>query len=145
MGCCGERHVTGITALLAGVSASPVGTVSLSNQNAFDTEFEGSTASAAYVLNANGSFVSTGEAGGFWITPQEGMGSFEVRATLNSGSLTSGTTGVWLALNANRSWLVEQFSVGDTSANLTMQIRRIGDSSILASATVSVTAEITSL
>ena len=32
--------------------------------------------------------------------------SYEARATVNTGSLTSGTTGSWLALSSSREWYV---------------------------------------
>ena len=43
-------------------------------------------------------------------------GNYECRATLDSGTLTSGTTGSWLALSSSREWKVERGSPGTASA-----------------------------
>jgi hypothetical protein len=135
--------VSGITALLAGMGGAAVGTVSLPTAVAYNAVLEGfGTASATYSLNSAGTYSSTGEAGGVWISPQVGMDQFEVRATLNSGTLTSGTVGAWLSLGTTRSWNNTSSTVPGQSANLTVQIRRIGDTAVLASATVTVTAEV---
>ncbi len=113
--------------------------------NASDTQFAFSpnSASVSYTLNTNGN-VSTESDGviGQWIVPQVGMGSYEARATLNSGSVTSGTTGSYLALSSTRAWGILRSSVGNTSAGLTIEIRRIGSATVLATATVTLSANV---
>lgn len=147
MGCqWGGPVVTGITALMVGVGGLSSGTVSLSNSNVYNGGIAPANALASYSLNPSGQIVATGQPTTFWVAPQVGMELFEVRATLNSGALSAGTTGTWLALNSIREWACAQTEVqGIQSANLTIQIRRIGDSTILASATVTITAEVFSL
>lgn len=61
---------------------------------------------------------------GDWISPlSSAPGNYEIRATLNSGSLTSGTTGTWQALSTDRAWSVSREVSGTSSANLTIEIR----------------------
>jgi len=77
-----------------------------------------------------------------WITPTSAAsGAYEVKATLNSGALTTGTTGSWLALSSTREWTVET-SIGVVDANLTIEIRR--GSTVLDSATVTLSAQVES-
>jgi hypothetical protein len=59
-----------------------------------------------------------------WAAPsQSGLGSsYEVRATLQSGTLTSGTTGTWLAISTNPEWTVSTGS-GVRDASLLIEVR----------------------
>lgn len=81
---------------------------------------------ASVSVNADGSFTGTvtpagsGAFSSTWITPQgAASGGYSVRATLNSGAVSSGTTGSDLALSSNRVWQC----VGAASANLTLEIK----------------------
>ena len=105
---------------------------------------------ATYTLESDGDVVTATTPGGSidagdWIDPKANAPSdYEVRATLNSGTLTSGTTGSWLALTSNRSWTLTQVTVGvATQVDLTIEIRK-GSGATLASATVTLDAERTS-
>lgn len=52
---------------------------------------------------------------------------FQIRATLNSGSIDTGTTGTWLNLSTTRTWKSSDTNsggAGGSSANLTIEIRR---------------------
>lgn len=106
---------------------------------------------ATYTLESDGDVVTaTTPLGssdiGDWIDPKANAPSdYEVRATLNSGTLSSGTTGSWLALTSNRSWSVAQFvnSGSSNAADLTIEIRK-GSGATLASANVTLEAERTS-
>lgn len=62
-----------------------------------------------------------------WIRPTSVAGdTYEVRATLNSGSLDTGTTGTWLPLNADHAWSVfENVQFGSADANLTLEIQHV--------------------
>lgn len=70
--------------------------------------------------------------------------SYEVFATLNSGTLTSGTTGAWLNLGSTRSWTVTRTNnaAGTNSASLTIQIRPAGGGAVLDSAGVNLNATV---
>jgi hypothetical protein len=79
---------------------------------------------------------------GNWVTPTGNAGLYEVRATLNSGAVSSGTTGSWLALTSTRTWTVTRGTVGVSSANLTIEVRRASDGVVLGSAPVVLTVDI---
>ena len=78
---------------------------------------------------ATTAYVDTGS----WLTPESKAtgGGYEIRATLNSGTLATGTTGTWLALTSDRAWTVDQYD----TANLTIDIRKNGGS-VLSTGTV---------
>lgn len=102
---------------------------------------------ATYTLESDGDVVTATTPGGSvdagdWIDPKASAPSdYEVRATLNAGTLTSGTTGSWLVLSSNRSWTLTQAAVGAaTQVDLTIEIRK-GSGATLASATVTLDAE----
>lgn len=107
------------------------------------------TQTATYTLESDGDVISATTPGGSvdegdWIDPKASAPSdYEVKATLNSGTLNGGSsaTGSWLALTSNRSWGVTQIVVGvaDTG-DLTIEIRR-GSGAVLASANVTLDAE----
>ena len=120
---------------LSGVSVSSVGA---------------GTQTATYTLESDGDVMSATTDGGSvdqgdWISPKASAPSdYEVQATLNAGTLTSGTTGSWLALSSNRSWTLGRVTVGvATQVTLTIEIRK-GSGAVLASATVTLDAERTS-
>lgn len=79
---------------------------------------------------------------GNWVTPTANANLYEVRATLNSGALSSGTTGSWLVLSSTRTWTVTRSIVGVSSANLTIEVRRASDGVVLGSASVVLTVDI---
>lgn len=62
---------------------------------------------------------------------------FEVRATVTSGSLTSGSTGVWESLSTSREWT--RLAINNTAQTVvfTIEVRRVTDSVIVD--TVSIT------
>lgn len=66
-----------------------------------------------------------GGASGNWITPTSlAPGSYEIRATINTGTLTGGSaTGTWLALTTSRSWYVDRATIGTKACGLTIEIR----------------------
>lgn len=124
--------------------------ITLSNANPQALVSDPSDATAVYQLtNAgvinriiNGATTSLGN----WMTPQISAlaGNYDVRATLQSGSLTSGTTGSSQNLGTTRSWNRSQTTVGASSATLLIEIFRAGTTSpTLASCTVTLDAEVT--
>ncbi len=120
--------------------------VSISNANVSDIQFS-SLATAEYSLENDGDIIegiSTGPTDtGDWITPTSAAGSgYEVRATLDSGSLDSGTTGSWLSLGTTRTWGVAAASTPSSqSASLTIEIRDASSLVVLDSATVNLSAD----
>lgn len=114
-----------------------------------DTTVSPTNARASFQLQSDGDVaritVSTGGGGtvdvGDWITPAAAAGAnYEVQATVNSGSLTSGTTGSWLALSSTRTWALDQTSVGSSSCELLIEIRLASTGGVLDSAVVTLDA-----
>lgn len=64
---------------------------------------------------------------GDWISPTSlASGSYEIRATATSGTVSTGTVGSWLALSSTRTWTVSRGSVGSKACTLTIEIRTEG-------------------
>lgn len=72
-----------------------------------------------------------------WCTPAANAGNYEARVTVTVGSLSSGTTGSWLALTSTRDWTLQETTPGNTSnCTFTIEIRPAGGGSTLTSATI---------
>ena len=100
------------------------------------------TAGATYQLTPGGDITHNFVDSGDWIVPNNAApGLYEVRATVTSGSISSGdATGSWLALTSTRTWTVTRDIVGLSSATLTIEIR-LG-TTVLDTATVTLAAEV---
>lgn len=116
-----------------------------------------STGTATFTLNTSGAAQyttvgnnsvptqGTGSYAGEWmINPPSSQ--YEARATVTLGSLSSGTTGTWLALSSSRSWTCTTTiggGGGDSSqlCTLTVEIRDAATLQVLDSATISLDAE----
>lgn len=103
---------------LLGAGGGPV--YRLDTDTYLDSALSPTDASTTLNINSNGTVVATGANTGTlasynWITPTTGSTTYYVRATLTSGTFTSGTTGTWLALSSNRSWNTSYIS--DTPGN----------------------------
>lgn len=134
--------------------------VTLDNHNVTGADFQAanpSSATATFTLNASGVAQATTAgsnsnppAGTTGYAPEwmiQGPASdYEARATLNSGSLSSGTTGSWLGLGTTRSWTCTA-SIGaggghtETNANLTIEIRSAASLTVFVSAVMVLAAE----
>ncbi len=81
-----------------------------------------------------------------WLQSGGVASQYEVRATLNSGSLDAGsdTTGSYLALSSSREWYCES-NGGSQSASLTIDIRRSSSPSDAISFTCTLNADGTPL
>jgi hypothetical protein len=108
----------------------------------------GTAATAFYRLESDGDVVRSqlGAAGdsdiGDWIEPRSAAGgTYETKVTVNTGSLDAGTSGSWLALSSSREWSITQGSLGSKNVNFTVEIRQVGSSTTLKSATIDLTAE----
>lgn len=101
---------------------------------------------AEYVLDSNGDALQVTTSGGTvpiageWLV-SGAAADFEVMATVNSGSLTTGTTGSWESLSVTQSWTKEQAVAGSSTVNFTVQIRRAADGAVLDSADIDMTAD----
>lgn len=112
-----------------------------------DSEASPTTAVASVTMATDGAMSFAGNsppAAQDWYTPTTvGIGSsYWVVATLNSGSLSSGTTGSTLALSSNRTWQRNQASLGASAANITLRIYSdAGATQLVATATFQLDAE----
>lgn len=119
--------MSGALAALVG-SAYGGHTISLSNVSA--SSIGSGVQTASYELTNAGDVRET-EGGatndvGDWIAPKDSFANYEVRATLNTGSVDSGTTGSWLNLGTTRTWSVTDATAGaggTKDADLTIEIR----------------------
>jgi hypothetical protein len=100
------------------------------------------TATATYRLGSDGQVYEVVNAGSpsaleQWCAPTANAGNYEARVTVTVGSLSSGTTGSWLALTSTRDWTLQETTPGNTSiCTFTVEIRPAGGGSTLTSATI---------
>lgn len=126
-------------------SSSSGAIITIADYSVYDLSSGG--ASATYELNLNGiAYDKTNSGGtvtiGNWATPTSVAANYEVYATLVSGVLSVGTTGSWLALSSTRSWSRNRSALSGISiAQITVDIRLIGTTTVLDSATITLTAE----
>jgi hypothetical protein len=102
--------------------------------------------SAGYRIDVNG-FVYQVVNGvdtslGQWVTPTSAGGNYEVYATLVSGTLSSGTTGSWVATSGTPLWTrVAVISGTINTVELGMDVRATGTGTVLDSWSVTLEAE----
>ena len=118
--------------------------ISISNQNAFSSE-TGVTALAQYSLDSTGNVRMTETDNGLanvetWLNNPANRGNYDCRATMISGTLTSGTVGSWLNLASTRTWTLQRSTNGSINASFTLEIRRASDGTVLDTATISMQA-----
>lgn len=122
------------------------GAVAISNQDIHDTTI-GPTAEAQYTLALSGAASSVTSGGGSvpisgeWLTSGSSS-DFEVRATIVSGSVTSGTIGSWENLGTTRTWTRDRGAIGISTVVLTIEIRNATSMVVLDTAEITLTAEI---
>lgn len=125
-------------------------TVTLAGGSYTDSELDPGTAQCGIRLGTDGTATNTRSAignqaiSGEWARPIDaGNGAlYEARVTVTSGTLTAGTTGSWLALSSQRDWYVERSTLGSKACTFTLEIRRVSDSVVVASASYTITATI---
>ncbi len=76
-----------------------------------------------------------------WITDGT-PADYEVRCTVNSGSMSIGTVGSWLPCSTTRVWGVERLSVGTKTVTLTLEIGLVGTSTALESGDLTLSATV---
>jgi len=119
--------------------------ISISNDSVGYASGGLSSATAGYRLTSGGqiehnqqnSYSNVGQ----WITPTSQASNYEVFATLDSGALASGATGVWESLASSREWICFAAQNNYEFAIITLQIRRIGTTTVLDSAQITITAD----
>lgn len=118
-------------------------TVALSGIEPYDSQLSPADASATYALTSTGLETATNQTDSTWLL--SGVASdYDCRATVVSGTLTSGTTGTWMNLGTTRSWNVARTSniAGLNEAVLTIEIGLAGAGAALVSVNVAITAEV---
>ena len=104
------------------------------------------TAVAGYRINPSTGYADQNLNGSYsqieqWSFPVGDAIYYEVKATVLSGSVSSGTTGSWLATTASREWQKTRSAVGSDTVQLQFEIREAGGSTILDTWYVTLTAE----
>lgn len=112
-----------------------------------DATETGATATAAFRLTADGLLQQSLNGGtytgiGTWLTPTVAAlaALYECRMTILSGAPTSGTTGSWLALTADRTWTLTKAVAGSSAIDMTLEIRLASTGSVMTSSTISMSA-----
>ena len=140
--------MSGIHLALLGSNAADA-VITISDQTISDTDF--TAAYAYYFVTGGGQIEYSTQAGGInpinleqWCTPTTQAANYEVRVTVNSGFLSGGSgTGTWLATSSTRNWFVDNTTSGTiNSAVFTVEIRRTGTTTVLDSATITLSAEV---
>jgi len=139
--------MSGAVLSLLGTSGGGASAVTITVNSAYIFGFNpGSTADAQYQLSSGGAaneIVNSGLATLLydWCVPASEAANYEVYATIVSGSLSGGSaaTDTWLALSSTRTWLVSTGGVLYTELNV--GIRRIGTTTILGSADITLYAD----
>jgi len=132
-------------ALLGSVASDPL--IVLNNQNIVDTTGGARNATAGYRLTSGGQAQSQVNATFTtleqWCTPTAEAVNYEVLVTVTSGSLSTGTSGSYVALSSTQTW-TRTATVGNTNTCVfTAQIRRVGTGTVLATATITLEADAT--
>jgi RHS repeat-associated protein len=146
----------GATTTSSAITVVVSGAVSLSSQNKTVTsEVAGpATASATVRMGAEGKlYFRTTAAGAFteqsplteWLNPESTTeaANYEVWAQLVSGTLSAGSAGQWLRMNLARDWTLTRSTVGSSQTVINVRIRRIGTTTVLAAADVTLNATVT--
>lgn len=130
--------MTGIYAAMAGGGGTSGGSGSVTLNNASVSSFGFGTRTAGWKIDADG-YVYTLKQASYTQQNQwtaDAVANYEVRATLDEGVVTTGTTGSWLACSSDREWTVEE-----TYAYLTVEVRSAATLIVLDSCTVHIIAE----
>jgi hypothetical protein len=138
--------VTAILGAIGAIGNQSSAHVSIANQTVFDSSgIHSSTATAIYTISSDGNVRNQASAVlESWLVGLGGsVGNYDVRATLTSGTLSSGTTGSWLNCSTSRSWSVAN-SAGDNStvtAVIFVEIRLTSSGVVQDTATITLQAE----
>lgn len=137
--------IPGVTSAVVAALLYP--RVTLADATIVDATFSPTNANATYSLTNTGAINSTTVSGGSvslgnWVFPTSAAGAnYEVRVTVLSGSLTSGTSGSWQALSTTRTWTRNRTASGSSTCVFTVEIRSTSTLALLGFATVSLSAQ----
>ena len=133
---------TDLAQIFKDIALANVITVNNLSPIAFNT---GSAGIAQYTLNSNGKIrmtTGTNTVGDVadWIAPLTNFGNYSVRATVVSGTFTSGAFGTYLNLASARTWTLSGGS-GGVDAVMSIEIRKDSDGIVQDTATLTFHAE----
>ena len=136
--------MSGIQMALLGTDSGAI--ISISDQLVTSSTLGTATAIAGYRLNSSGIIEtrvqSTYTNIGDWVTPTSQAANYEVFATLNFGNAT-GPFGSWVALSSSREWTATAAIGTNEAADVFIEIRRTGTTTVLDSALISLVADAT--
>lgn len=127
-------------------TSAPV--ITITDQSSYSSAPTPGSATNGYRLNSNGKVYTESPSGTFnyiedWVTPNGAASNYEALVTVTSGTLSSGTSGSWVALSSTRDWTVTRSTLGLKSCTFTVDIRKVGTTTVLDSATITIEAEVT--
>lgn len=135
----GSVIMSGVGCSLAGAGGLG-GTAATPNLAPNDSQLNVS-ANAVLSLLSNGTYTSTGEAGGNFCNPTSIAAGLEARLTLNAGTSPTGAAmGTWLNLGTTRTWTVTSALAGTVTSTCTLEIRDLSTQTILDSSSVAFSA-----
>lgn len=108
-----------------------------------DLNYDPADALCEIELDTNGILSISGTSGtSYYYLTGDAASNWEVRFTATTGTVSGGTTGVWLALTSARKVWVSQTSVGSKTCGVTVEIGRVGTSTAVTSALMNITAQV---
>lgn len=124
-------------------------TSGISDDQSGPTEY----ANVIYQINTNGyvyvdSAYSGLTAGEQWSTPTTVTSNFEIRATLDSGTIQTGTFGSWLDMSTTRTWekiIYENGADQNETATVSFEVRKKGSTTNLDTWTITFNVELQEL
>lgn len=134
--------------MLAGVFAAALDAAPRVNLGAdrtiTSTVADPGAADATYSLESNGDYLENGADAGDWIAPKAAAGAaYEARATIVSGTLSSGTTGSWAALSSPQGWTRNRAGVGTTTCVIDVEVRLAATGTVLDTVRITLRAVVT--
>jgi len=128
--------MSGMMTMLAGANGL-AGTATAPAARPTDTQV-GVPASAVFSMLSDGTYTSTGEAGGNYCNPTSIAPLLDARLTVNSGTAPTGAaTGIWLNLGTTRTWTLSVTAGGGIRAtNCTLEIRDASTLGVLSTSTI---------
>lgn len=135
--------------LAVALSGGAAFSVTLSNRTVTDDETSPANAMAGFRLGTDGKIYVAQQSGNSnyaevvgaeWLDPKDAAeaDNYEAFWTTTSGTLSSGTAGSWVGLETDQTWTRDRNvdTPGTTTCIGTLEIRRKGTSSSLATATI---------
>jgi hypothetical protein len=138
----GGPRLSGGTGSGGGGGGGGSGTISISNTGPSHTVSSPSTATAYLELQNDGDMMTSNGAGPDWLIGSVTGSDYECRATIVSGTLSTGTAGSWLALSSHRSWTATRSSLGTKTCVFDLEIGLVGTSTALDTARITLTATV---